>query len=249
MKRISLKYNLYICFLYLQDNEGVDTQNTCILKELETKLSDVVTGAKNAIKNESNLVKKCILRRSASLYAAVKRIKSNKKPRQTLARRALKNHCSNNAENSAIICAVKSKVEAKTFLKTIDHYRSSKSNVGSVISDNLEPRLSTNKKLTNNSTRMSSEETAAVKHGAKRLKIVSSTKTFKALPEIRESGVVGETGAKVSLKLTRAYQKQNTKGTHDRARLGRHIKSDKSLRLKETNKTAVKESSIFEEGI
>lgn len=233
----------------LMRKDNVDAQNTCILKELETKLSDVVTGTKNAIKNESNLVKKCILRRSASLYAAVKRIKSSKKPRQTLARRALKNHCSNNAENSAIICAVKSKVEAKTFLKTIDRYRSGKSN-GSVIGDNLEPRLSTNKKLTNNLARMSSEETAAVKHGAKRLKIVSSTKTFKGLPEIRESGVVGEAGAKVSLKLTRAYQKQNAKGTHDnRARLGRHVKSDKSLRLKETNKTAVKESSIFEEGV
>ncbi|XP_072757587.1 cytosolic carboxypeptidase-like protein 5 [Anoplolepis gracilipes] len=235
-----------------KDNEDV-AQNTCILKELETKLSDAVTGAKNAIKNESNLVKKCILRRSASLYAAVKRIKSSKKPRQTLARRALKN-CSNNVENSGIICAVKSKVEAKTFLKTIDHYQSSKSNnVKSMIGDNLEPRLSTSKKLTNNSAKMhvSSEETAAVKQGAKRLKIVSSTncKTFKALPEIRESGVMEETGTKVSLKMTRAYVKQNAKGTLDRARLGGHIKPDKSFRLKETNKTAVKESSIFEEGM
>lgn len=231
-----------------KDNEGV-AQNICILKELETKLSDAVTGAKNAVKNESNLVKKCILRRSASLYAAVKRIKSNKKPRQTLARRALKNHCSNNVENSAIICAVKSKVEAKTFLKTIDRYRSSKSNVESMIGDNLEPRLSTSKRLTNNSARMhvSSEKTAAVRHGAKRLKIVSSTKTFKALPEIRESSVMEETDAKVSLKITRAYEKQNAKG--DRARLGGHIKPDKSFRLKETNKTAVKESSIFEEGM
>lgn len=231
-----------------KDNEGV-AQNICILKELETKLSDAVTGAKNAVKNESNLVKKCILRRSASLYAAVKRIKSNKKPRQTLARRALKNHCSNNVENSAIICAVKSKVEAKTFLKTIDRYRSSKSNVESMIGDNLEPRLSTSKRLTNNSARMhvSSEKTAAVRHGAKRLKIVSSTKTFKALPEIRESSVMDETDAKMSLKITRAYEKQNAKG--DRARLGGHIKPDKSFRLKETNKTAVKESSIFEEGM
>ncbi|XP_070163298.1 cytosolic carboxypeptidase-like protein 5 isoform X2 [Polyergus mexicanus] len=229
-----------------KDNEDV-AQDICILKELETKLSDAVTGAKNAIKNESNLVKKCILRRSASLYAAVKRIKSNKKPRQTLARRALKNHCSNNVENSAIICAVKSKVEAKTFLKTIDRYRSSKSNVKSMIGDNLEPRLSTSNRLTNNSARMhvSSEKTAAVRHGAKRLKIVSSTKTFKALPEIRESSIMEETDAKVTLKITRAYEKQNAKG--DRARLGGYIKPDKSFRLKETNKTAVKESSIFEE--
>lgn len=208
-----------------------------------------MTGAKNAIKNEGNLVKKCLLRRSASLYAAVKRIKSGKKPRQTLARRALKN-CSNNVENTGIICTVKSKgMEAKTFLKTIDHYRSGKSNASSVIGDNLEPR----KKLTNNSARMqvsSSEETAAVKQGAKRLKIVSSTnKTFKALPEIRESSILEETGSKVSLKMTRPFEKQNAKGTHDRPRLGGHVKSDKSFRLKETNKTAVKESSIFEESM
>ncbi|XP_050447124.1 cytosolic carboxypeptidase-like protein 5 isoform X1 [Cataglyphis hispanica] len=233
-----------------KNNKGIVAQNICILKELETKLSDAVTGAKNAIKSENNLVKKCILRRSASLYAAVKRIKSNKKPRQTLARRALKNHCYNNVENSAIICAVKSKVERKTFLKTIDHYPSNKSNVGSVIGDNLESRLSTSKRLTNNSVRMhiSSEKTAAVKHGAKRLKIISSTKTFKALPEIRDSNVMGETDAKVSLKITRTYEKQNAKGVHDKARLGGHIKPDKSFRLKETNKTAVKESFIFEGG-
>lgn len=95
---------------------------------------------------------------------------------------------------------------------------------------------------------ISSEKTAAVKHGAKRLKIVSSTKIFKALPEIRESNVMGETDAKVSLKITRTYEKQNAKGVHDKARLGGHIKPDKSFRLKETNKTAVKESFIFEGG-
>lgn len=240
---LSQRHNLYICVIYLQDKETVVAQDTCILKELETKLNDAVTGAKNAIKNESNLVKKCILRRGASLYAAVKRIKNNKKPRQTLARRALKTHCSNNVENSAIICAVKSQVEAKSFLKTIDRYRSGKS---SVIGDNLEPHLS--KRLTNNSARMSSEETAAIRHGAKRLKIISSTRTLKALPEIRESSsVVEETSAKMSSKMTRAYEKQNAKGTHDRARPGGPVKPDKSFRLKETNKTAVKESSVFEE--
>lgn len=228
MKRIiSLRHNLYICVIYLQDNETVVAQDTCILKELETKLNDAVTGAKNAIKNESNLVKKCIIRRGASLYAAVKRIKNNKKPRQTLARRALKTHCSNNVENSAIICAVKSEVKAKSFLKTIDRYRSGKS---SVMGDTLEPQL--NKRLTNNSARMSSEETAAIRHGAKRLKIISSTRTLKALPEIRESSsVVHETSAKMSSKMTRAYEKQNPKGTQDRARPGGHVKLDKSFRI------------------
>lgn len=211
-----------------------------------------MTGARNAIRNEGNLVKKCILRRGASFYTAVKRIKSCKKPRQTLARRTLKNHCANNMENSTIICAIKSEVEAKPFLKVIDRYRSTKSNTGSTISDTLESRLNVNKKLkaTNSSvkTRVSSEETVAVRHGAKRLKIISSTRTSKPLPEIGESScAVREIGAKVSPKVSRICDKQNIQGTHDRARIAGHVKPNEFSKLKKINKTVVKESSILEE--
>ncbi|XP_011690005.1 PREDICTED: LOW QUALITY PROTEIN: cytosolic carboxypeptidase-like protein 5 [Wasmannia auropunctata] len=204
-----------------KDNEDTVARSSGILKELETRLNDAVTGARNAIRSEGSLVKKCILRRGASFYTAVKRIKNSKKPRQTLTRRALKNHCANNVENSAIICAIKSETEAKPFLKAIDRYRSSRSNAGSAtVSDTLEPRLSAsnNKKSTATKTRVPSEETAAVRQGAKRLKVISFTRTFKPLPEVGESsGAAGETGAKVSPKVTRTCGKQSVKGAHDRA--------------------------------
>ncbi|XP_067208882.1 cytosolic carboxypeptidase-like protein 5 isoform X1 [Linepithema humile] len=226
-----------------KDDEGTIAQNTCILKEIETKLSDAVTGARNALKTEGNLMRKCILRRGASLYTAVKRIKGNKKPRPTLARR--KNHCVN-AENSAIICAIRSEVEEKSFLNTIEHYGLNKSNVGSVVNDTLEPRLNTHtcasKKLADSSakTHVSSEETAVVKQGAKRLKIIS--RISKALPEIGESSCnMEETGAKVSLRTSRAYDKQSVKGMRDRARIGRCMKP-RSSKLKEME-TATKERS------
>lgn len=237
-----------MCIFHSQDNEDGVARNSCILKELETRLNDVVTGARNVIRSEGNLVKKCILRRGASFYTAMKRIKSGKKPRQTLARRALKNHCANNVENSAIICTIKSEAEAKPFLKAIDRYRSNRSNSkGSTISDTL-TRLNANKKLTatNSSakTRVSSEETAAVKHGAKRLKIISSTKMSKPLPEVGESSCAAEvTSAKVSPKVSRTCDKQSVKGVRNRARIVGRVKPSESSRLKKINKTAVKESS------
>ncbi|XP_018315689.1 cytosolic carboxypeptidase-like protein 5 isoform X2 [Mycetomoellerius zeteki] len=214
----------YTPTVFETDNEGGIARNSGILKELETRLNDAMTGARNAIR--SDLVKKCILRRGSSFYTAVKRIKSNKKPRQTFTRRALKNHCANNVENSAIICAIKSEVEVKPFLKVIDRFRSSKSNVASTISDTLEPRLnSANKKLTKTNSsakiRVSSEETAVVRQGAKRLKVISSTKTSKLLPEVGEpSCAAEEVSVKGSPKIPHTCDKrQSIKGARDTARI------------------------------
>ncbi|KAL0125552.1 hypothetical protein PUN28_004574 [Cardiocondyla obscurior] len=232
-----------------KDNEDDVPRSSGILKELETRLNDAMTGARNAIRTEGNLVKKCILRRGASFYSAVKRIKSGKKPRQTLTRRTLKNHCASNVENSAIICAIKSEVETKPFLKAIDRYQSNRSNVSAAVSE--EPRLSVSKKLTGTTssmkTRISSEETAAVRHGAKRLKIISSMRTSKPLPEVGESScTTEETSVKVSLKVSRTCNKQNIKGAHDKARIGR-MKPSESSKQKKCNKTVVKESSVLDE--
>lgn len=242
-----------IFFSLLQNNGSVAARNTCILKELETKLNDAVMGARNVIKSEGNLMKKCILRRSASLYTAMKRIKGGKKPRQTTTRQALKSQCANDVNNDAIICAISSEVGVKPmFLKTLDRYRPNRSNVGYV--NHTESQL--NKKLTapNSSTKtnISSEETAVIRHGAKRLKIVS-TRTPKALPEIGESSYAAEeTGAKVSSsKMPRTCSKQSDKGTHNRfrkhCRLTEQMKSDRSSRLKEMSKTVIKKSRVLEE--
>ncbi|XP_012528940.1 cytosolic carboxypeptidase-like protein 5 [Monomorium pharaonis] len=234
-----------------KSNEGDVAQNS-ILKELETRLNDTVTGAKNAIKNEGNLIKKCIFRRGASFYTAMKRIKSGKKPRQPLTRRALKN-CAGN-ENSAIICAIKSDIEMKPFsTKTIDCYESKGSNAGATANGGIEPRLSANKKPTvaNSSarTRVSSEETAAVRHGAKRLKIVSFMRMSKPRSEVGEcsSCAAEETTAKVFSNVPRICDKQSVKRACDRARITGYVKPSESFRLKKINKTAVKENPVHDE--
>ncbi|XP_011346570.1 cytosolic carboxypeptidase-like protein 5 isoform X2 [Ooceraea biroi] len=245
----------------LKDSEGIVAPNTCILKELETKLNDAVTGVKNVIRSEGNLMKKCIQRHSVSLYTAVKRIKGNKISRQTSpAHRVLKNHSINNAEVRTII----SDAGVKSLLKTIDPYQPIKLNVESVISNNLEPRLSTqmctNKKLTmkNNLTKtynISSEETAIVRHGAKRLKIVSSTRTTSktSFCDIGESScaAVEEITAKtLSSKMPHIRDKQNLRGMRARKydQLTEQIKLNKSSKLREINEVATKESFILEKG-
>lgn len=249
----------YMCVFHLQDSEGATAQNTCILKELETKLNDAVMGAKNAIKSESNLVKKCLLRRGAALYTAMKRIKGSKKPRQIPpTRRTLKKQCANDVENDAIICTINSEGEAKPFLKTIDRHRPNKSNIGYVGHTLESPRLNTftytSKKLktTSNLAKMNTlcEETAVVRHGAKRMKIVSINASKTPLPEIGESSGAVEKNSKVSSRISHACNKPSIKGTCNRGRKHYRLPTEqtKSDGLKETNKKCTKGNSVLEEG-
>ncbi|XP_032665889.1 cytosolic carboxypeptidase-like protein 5 [Odontomachus brunneus] len=240
-----------------KDNEGnfAPAQNTCILKELETKLNDAVMGATNVIKSESNLVKKCLLRRGAALYTAMKRIKGNKKQRQITTRRTLKKQCVNDVENDAIICAISSEERVRPFLKTIDRQRPNRSNAGYVGRILEPPRLSaytyTNKKCTTTKVHTSCEETAVVKHGAKRMKIVSLNAS-KAFPEIGESScAVEKANDTVSSRIPHTCNKHNVKGTCNRVRKHcrlptEQIKSGESSDLKEVNKKSTKRNSILE---
>ncbi|EFN80046.1 Cytosolic carboxypeptidase-like protein 5 [Harpegnathos saltator] len=248
----------YTPAMFEADCEGVTAQNTCILKELETKLNDAVMGTKNVIKSESNLVKKCLFRRGAALYTAMKRIKASKKPRQTSTRRTFKKQCSNDVENDTIICAISSEGGAKPFQKTIDRHRPNRSNntVGYVDLTLEPPRFDTytSKKLTptNNSakTNTTCEETAIVRHGAKRMKIVSINAS-KALPETGESScTIEKVNAKVSSRIPHAC-KRNIERTCNR--VGKYcrlptelMKSVESSRLKEVNKKSTKGNSISE---
>lgn len=255
-----------MCVFRLQDNDDAAAQNTCILKELETKLNDAVMGATNAIKSESNLVKKCLLRRGAALYTAMKRIRGNKKPRQQIpARQTSKKQCANDVENEAMTCAINSEEGTKPFSKTIDCHRPSRSNAGYVGHALESPRgltacTHTSKKSTamNNSAKIhtSCEETAVVRHGAKRMKIVPSDLS-KAFPEIGESScAVEKASGKVSSRIPHPCNKRNIKGTtcnrirkHCRLHLTEQTKSDGSSELKEMNKKSIKRDSILEGGI
>lgn len=201
---------------YPQDDNDIISQDSCNLKGNESQISDSSTGSKNSVKSETNLVKKsCIIRRTTSLYTAVKRIKNNKKSRQTITRRPLKNQCVHNVENNSKLPAMGSK-DVKSLLKTTDNLIKSPCFGG--IHDATELQIKdfqySNKKLTttNKLSKMtlSSEETAIVKHGAKRLKIIS-TRVNKRRPEVGESSNNVPENTKPSTKTFLAPNKQNTR--------------------------------------
>lgn len=210
-----ITYNIWCLFSYLrfysQDDNNVIPSDSDNLKEIESQISNSSVGSKDSLKSDTNLVKKpCIIRRTTSLYTGVKRIKSNKKTWQAINRRSLKNH-NNTIENNLKTPVAGSKNVIKSFLKT-SRNRLKNSRPGSV--KNSSELQCANKRLTTASnkfckTALSSEETAIVKHGAKRLKILSMN-MHKGQPEIGESSKQVPEGAKLSSKVM--LKKQNVRG-------------------------------------
>ncbi|XP_076673004.1 cytosolic carboxypeptidase-like protein 5 isoform X2 [Andrena cerasifolii] len=200
-----------------KDDNGIVYQDSYNLKEIESRVSVPSVQAKTSMKSDTNLVKKpCIIRRTTSLYTAVKRIRSNKKPRQ-ISRRPLKNQCVNNIQNNVKVPALRSESVVKPLLKTAES-RLRNSNFG-CINDPLGPEARdcqyANEKLAKNKSpkiALSSEETAMVKHGAKRLKIIS-VKVNKARPEVGESSSIAQETPKFPPKPLFLCSKQNAKGT------------------------------------
>lgn len=238
---------------HLQDNDSITTPNTCFLKELETKLNDAMTGVKNVIKNEGNMVKNCIERHGVSFYTVVKRVKSNKMSRQTSsAYRVLKNHCT-----SAEICTTKSDMRVKSSLKRIDPYQMIKSNIKSISNDTREQHLNsqmcTNKKVTmkNNLIKrcnISSDATAGIRSGAKRLKTVSLLKTSKmSFCDIGESScaIVDGINGKMSSTINDKHSFEGIHNNKKHDRLTEQIKLTKSAKSKAINKVAIKESFVL----
>nr|XP_031845002.1 cytosolic carboxypeptidase-like protein 5 isoform X2 [Nomia melanderi] len=219
-----------------KDDNGIMSQDSYNLKGIECQINDTSLGAKSSMKSEPNLAKKsCIIRRTTSFYTAVKRIKSNKKCRQTVARRPLKNQCVNNVENNPKISAIRSDGVVKPLLKDPEG-RLKRSNFGAA-NDSLGLQGRECKKVpaSNKLSKMtlSSEETAIVKHGAKRLKVVS-TRTSKVRTEIGESSNNASDTAKPPTKSLFLRDKQNAKDTckpikkHGRSVEQRKLKSSKS---------------------
>ncbi|XP_043788107.1 cytosolic carboxypeptidase-like protein 5 isoform X2 [Apis laboriosa] len=198
-----------------KDDNNVMPSDSYNLKEIESQIINSSVGLKNSMKSETNFIKKsCIIRRTTSLYTAVKKIKNNRKTRQTVTRTPLKNQCVNNIESTSKISVIGPKNVMKSFLKNSENRL--KTSCFGCINDSSEIRdiQHENKKLTtiNKYSKMalSSEETTIVKHGAKRLKIVS-IKINKGKPEIGEpSNIISETTKSSSLLLS---NKQNIRKT------------------------------------
>ncbi|XP_033200464.1 cytosolic carboxypeptidase-like protein 5 isoform X1 [Bombus vancouverensis nearcticus] len=200
-----------------KDDNNIIPSDSYNLKDIESQISNSSVGLKNSMKSETSFVKKpCIIRRTTSLYTAVKRIKNNKKVRQTVTRRPLKNQCVNDIESSSKIPVIGPKSIVKSFLKTSENRL--KSSCFGCINDSSEIRdiQYANKKLiaTNKFSKMalSSEETAIVKHGAKRLKIVSM-KVNKGKSEVGESSNNVPETIKSPSKTLFLSNKQNVRGT------------------------------------
>ncbi|XP_012142066.1 cytosolic carboxypeptidase-like protein 5 isoform X2 [Megachile rotundata] len=197
-----------------KDDSDIVAQDPSNLKGNESQISDSSVGSKSSVKSDTNLVKKsCIIRRTSSLYTAVKRIKNNKKSRQTITRRPFKTQCVNNVESNSKLPVMGSK-DMKSLLKTTDNL---KSPCFGCINDAPESQINdfqyTNKKLTANKLSkmpLSSEETAIVKHGAKRLKIIS-TRVNKKRSEVGEPSNNVPEITKPSAKTFLAVNKQSAR--------------------------------------
>ncbi|XP_076655541.1 cytosolic carboxypeptidase-like protein 5 isoform X1 [Halictus rubicundus] len=222
-----------------KDDNGIISQDSCNLKGIECQANDSSIGTKSSMKSEPNLAKKpCIIRRTTSFYSAVKRIKSGKKCRQTVARRPLKNQCVNSVENNSKIPAIRSESVIKPFLKSPES-RLKNSNFGS-LNDNL-GRVCSGKKLTgtNKLSKMtlSSEETAMIKHGAKRLKVVS-TRMCKARPEVGESSSNAPEAVKQSSRSFCLREKLGAKETSKPTKKYCRIAEQKKLKSSKSNDTS-----------
>ncbi|XP_078036951.1 cytosolic carboxypeptidase-like protein 5 isoform X2 [Augochlora pura] len=222
-----------------KDDNGIIPQDSYNLKGIECQANDSSVGTKSSMKSEPNLAKKsCIIRRTTSFYSAVKRIKSNKKCRQTVARRPLKNQCVNNVENNSKIPAIRSESLMKPFLKSAEG-RLKNSNFGSV-NDSLGRECSSKKHtMTNKLTKMalSSEETAMIKNGAKRLKVVSA-RMCKARPEVGESSNNVSDATKPPSKSFCLRDKQNGKDTSKPIKKYCRSVEQKKLRSSKSNDTS-----------
>lgn len=206
------------------------------------------------MKSETNLIKKSnVIRRTASFYTAPKRIKSNKKPRQAISRKPLKNQCVNNVENNSKT-SVKSESGLKLFPKSgASHGKTSSleyanNSIGSSVRDYKylnKKQLAINKF---NKSTLHSEEIAIVKHGAKRLKIMS-TKSSKLRAEIGEpSNTTACEVTKPSTKSLFLCNNSSIRGTFSKHKKHNNMleqEKSKSSKLKEMNNTTVKAENLI----
>ncbi|XP_043465436.1 cytosolic carboxypeptidase-like protein 5 isoform X1 [Leptopilina heterotoma] len=183
-----------------KENSGSVSSKQENKPEEEIEMTVVVssTSIENSTKTEINLIKKpCIVRRTTSLYTAIKKIKTNKKPRQIINRKLVKAPNSSNLkstiQSTSLISKIhnKNQLKKKKFQKTLD-YRMETNNC---LDDNkctlmvqAKKRRSVikNKITTIQKQNANMEITTIVKQGTKRLK-VSGPKIIKTRPEIGES--------------------------------------------------------------
>ncbi|XP_051161461.1 cytosolic carboxypeptidase-like protein 5 isoform X2 [Leptopilina boulardi] len=188
---------------------SVSTQENNSQEKIEMTVVKNSTSIENSTKIEINLIKKpCIVRRTTSLYTAIKKIKTNKKPRQIINRKLVKPQNSSNQKSSIQNTSLITKIQTKNQLRIkkkfqkIPDYR--QTTIESTTAQNsfddkctlivqTKKRRSIiknhNNKIINNQKQnnMNMEITTIVKQGSKRLKVIGGQKIIKTRPEIGES--------------------------------------------------------------
>ena len=236
VKQMSLTfYKKFYAPFYPQDNSGVsaasvNTQNYNPAEKLETKLNSVSTEiASSSTKRETSFVKKpCMVRKTTSLYTAIKKIKNNKKPRQIIIRKPPKFQGSMNQKSVAQSSYLHSEIQSKTQMRVKKKFSKFVNNYSPTMETNcLEDKCTIvetkrRKPIVKNTTKqnVSAEITAVVKQGSKRLKVVSP-KLIRARPEIGESPNTNIVNKKTKLKSSKTLylcNKQKSKGTFTKNR-------------------------------
>ena len=215
-------------------------------------------------KCETSFVKKpCKVRRTTSLYIAIKKIKSNKKPRQIINRKSSKTQNSSNPKPIVQNNSLLSKIQCKTQLRVKKKFSKTAEFRPSVEANCLEEKCtavktkrrksSVKQTTTNNLQHQNSnaEITTVVKQGSKRLKVVSP-KLIMTRSEIGESpsaNILDKKTKATSSKTLYLCNKPKTKGTFIKSRKqclkAEQTKPKKSskLKIKNRNKTEANDSS------
>lgn len=199
----------------------------CVL----TKVSEVGDNCGASSETNVGIKNPRIVRRTTSLYAAIKRMKSTKKSRQVANRKCLKNQRKMNVENGPMVKTLRTSsttnhgIKAALLKPIASRYRmglrTNMQNIGSAqlaSSSRVKKQEKKTTKFLSIDQNVSSEQTSAVKQGSKRLKIVSP-RIVKTRPEIGESSKVsGQTGSpatsneKDTTAIVKFRNKQTTKG-------------------------------------
>lgn len=183
----------------------------------------------NSQKSDGNIPSKSlIVRRTSSLYNAVKRIKSGKRSSRQLPinRKSLKNQRRmNNVENGTIVSKIRSsRLGVKTaMLKPIGQHLTADKNLCNIIVGKHHGKKTNVEVIT--------EHTSIIKKGTKRFKLVSQQRPLKTRPEIGESSKLSSNSSEKSTQKTAKVsiaRNKRVKGTFSRLKKSEQMKPRKS---------------------
>ncbi|KAK0164758.1 hypothetical protein PV328_003338 [Microctonus aethiopoides] len=211
------------------DNIGPLKASNCIDDIITSMNGGQSEETNNSQRSDGNIPSKSlIVRRTSSLYNAVKRIKSGKRSSRQLPinRKSLKNQRRmNNVENGTIVSKIRSsRLGVKTtMLKPIGQHLTADKNLCNIIVGKHHGKKTNVEVIT--------EHTSIIKKGTKRFKLVSQQRPLKTRPEIGESSKLSSNSSEKSTQKTAKVsiaRNKRVKGTFSRLKKSEQMKPRKS---------------------